>query len=203
MPRHLKTQIIGLTGSIGMGKSTALKMFKACGLLTLSADEIVHELYQADGKGTRRIAKFFPSAVGPKGVDRQKLAALVLNDETKIKKIEQIIHPLVFQVCRAFIVHAKKDKAKGVVLDIPLLFETGFDRKCDTTVCVTAPASVQKERVLKRKGMTAAKLRAILKNQMSSREKKARAAYVIRSDKGFASMRGQITNLCATLFPEG
>lgn len=208
--RRPKTLVIGITGSIGMGKSTAAKMFMACRcpsapafhLSGLSADQIVHDLYGPSGEATPKIAKLFPSVVDKRGVDRKKLAQEILGDHCKLKQIEDIIHPLVFKACRAFVAQEKKKGTCGVVLEIPLLFETGYNTKCDVTVCVSATALQQKERVLKRKGMTAQKLRALLKQQWSDRAKRQKADYVIRSDKGLVDMRRQVTDLCRSLFQE-
>ncbi|MDD3183191.1 MAG: dephospho-CoA kinase [Alphaproteobacteria bacterium] len=194
-----KMFVIGLTGSIGMGKSTACKMFRECGYASLSSDQIVHDLCGEKGKATPKIAKLFPLAVGKHGVDRQKLGELVLADEEKFDKLEKILHPFVFAACKDFVRQEKKKKSKGVVLEIPLLFETGFNTKCDVTVCVSATADLQKERVMKRRGMTPKKMKVLLKRQMPDREKRARADFIIRSDKGLQEMHRQIVELCKSL----
>ncbi len=194
--RRSKTIVIGLTGSIGMGKSTALKMFGACGFSTLSADAIVHDLCKAKGAATRKILKHFPNVEGKDGVDRKALAREVLGNNDAIKTLESILHPLVFKACKAFVTEQRNKRALAVVLEIPLLFETGYHRQCDITVCVSATRAIQKERVLKRKHMTPKALRALLQKQMPDREKRSLADFVIKSDKGMANMRAQIKTLC-------
>lgn len=202
MNKKRKTLVIGLTGSIGMGKSTASKMFAALGLPVLSADTIVHDLFAAGGEGTKKIARLYPEAVGAKGVNRAKLSKLVFDDKERLCWLEDLIHPLVFKACSKFIREQKRAKAPAVILEIPLLFETGYDASCDFTVCVSATAALQKKRVLKRKGMTPAKLRAVLTRQMPDKEKKKRADFVITSSKGRADTRAQIKLLCKRLFTE-
>lgn len=197
--RSKKTIVIGLTGSIGMGKSTALKMFGACGFATLSADAIVHDLFCENGAATRKILKLFPEAKSKDGVDRKRLAARVFGDASAMTALENILHPLVFRACQKFVTEQRRNRAQAVVLEIPLLFETGYNTTCDVSVCVSCSQKIQKERVLKRKGMTPKILRDILKKQMPDREKKQLADYVIRSDYGVADMRAQIKDLCAAL----
>ena len=169
--------VVGLTGSIGMGKSTVAERFRQNGIPVIDADALVHELYR--GEAVAPIEAAFPGTTGPDGVDRTKLAAELGRDPEKFKLIESIVHPLVFQAERDFLLEAEKSGAHMAVLEIPLLFETGGDARCDVTVVVSAPADVQRERVLERPGMTDERLDALLVRQMSDADKRARADHVI------------------------
>ena len=190
-----KTIVIGLTGSIGMGKSTCAKMFARLGVPVLGADAIVHDLLAKGGAAEKKIAKLYPETAGARGINRRKLAALVFGDAQRLRWLENLLHPLVFAECKKFIRSQKQKGAKAALLEIPLLFETGFDQSCDITICASCSAALQKERVMKRKHMTAQKLRAVLKKQMPDKEKRARAHFVIRTDKGLADTRRQIEAL--------
>jgi len=170
---------IGLTGSIGMGKSTVLKMFGDLGAAVWDADAAVHRLYEKDGAAVAPIAGAFPGAVKDGVIDRPALAGLVLNDAASIERLEAIVHPLVWRDREEFMDSAARAGAPAVVLDIPLLFENGMDAFFDAVVVVSAPAAVQRERVLARSGMTAEKLDAILARQTPDEEKRKRADYVI------------------------
>lgn len=170
---------IGLTGSIGMGKSTVLKMFGALGAATWDADAAVHRLYEKGGAAVAPIAEAFPGAVKDGAVDRAALAGLVLNDAASIERLEEIVHPLVWRDREAFMDGAARAGAQAVVLDIPLLFENSMDAFFDAVVVVSAPLEVQRKRVLARPGMTAAKLDAILARQTPDEEKRNRADYVV------------------------
>lgn len=191
-----KTKVIGLTGSIGMGKSTTTKMFAAQGIPSISADKIVHELMSPGGGADKKLRKAFPEAYDGRGLNRHKLFTVVFPHEEKIKLLESILHPLVFRMCARFSNEQKRKGAKVVVLEIPLLFETGYERFCDYTVCVSASPHVQKARVLTRKGMTPAKFKEIAKRQMPDKIKRARADFVIRTDKGLADARRQVKVFC-------
>ncbi|MEM9618432.1 MAG: dephospho-CoA kinase [Pseudomonadota bacterium] len=172
---------IGLTGSIGMGKSTVLKMFDDLGAATWDADAAVHRLYEKDGLAVEPIGAAFPGALENGVVDRAKLAALVLNDPKAIEKLEAIVHPLVWRDREAFMADAALAGASAVVLDIPLLFENGMDGFFDAVIVVSAPAEIQRERVLARPGMSEEKLDAILSRQLADAEKRQRADYVINT----------------------
>lgn len=175
--------ILGLTGSIGMGKTTTAAMFKKHGIAVYSADESVHELYQQEHV-IALIAKVFPDAVVDGEISRQKLSTHVLGNLDKMQKLEAIVHPLVRQKEQEFIKLHKRQHDKLVVLDIPLLFETHGENRVDKIIVVTAPFDIQKQRVLSRAGMNEEKFSAILKQQMSDNEKRARADFIIDTGKG-------------------
>jgi dephospho-CoA kinase len=171
--------IIGLTGSIGMGKSTAAKRFRALGIPVCDADAEVHALYAAGGAAVAPIELAFADTTGPDGVDRAKLAAALLADPAGFKRLEAIVHPLVLAAERAFLqAHAARGTAL-VVLEIPLLLEAKGPPRVDVVVVVSAPASVQRARVLARPGMTQAKFEQIAARQLPDSEKRARADFVV------------------------
>lgn len=174
--------LLGLTGSIGMGKSTTAAMFMAEGVPVWDADATVHRLYAPGGGAAAALAQDFPEAVRGGGVDRAALKARLARDPTALARLEQLIHPLVAADRRAFIEGARAEGARLVVLDIPLLFETGADRDLDATLVVTAPEDIQRARVLARPGMTAEHLQAILSRQMPDAEKRRRATHVIATE---------------------
>lgn len=182
--------IVGLTGSIGMGKSTAAKMFEQAGVPVYDADETVHRLYA--GRASPLIEQAFPGTVVDGIVDRKKLAQAVLNDSQAMKKLEAIVHPLVHEEESLFLEQAKFDREPMVVLDIPLLFEAGGKDRVDRIVVVSAPADVQRQRVLAREGMTVEKFESILSRQMSDHEKRAKADFIIDSNVSFEAMQEQI-----------
>jgi dephospho-CoA kinase len=169
--------ILGLTGSIGMGKSTVAGLFAAEGVPVFEADPVVHALYQ--GAAVPLIEEVFPGTTKDGVVDRQALSKAVLGDPAAIKRLEAIVHPLVRQAEQDFIAAARKANAPIVVLDIPLLFETGGADRCNVIVVVSAPEEVQRERVLARPGMTPEKFSAILARQMPDSEKRQQANVVI------------------------
>lgn len=171
--------ILGLTGSIGMGKSTTAQMFRAAGVPVWDADATVHHLYSPGGAGVPAIARLCPGALVNGAIDRAALRAWIARDSDALRRIEGAIHPLVAQSRAAFLQsHAE---APLVVLDVPLLFETGGDAYCDATAVVTAPPDVQRERVLARPGMTDEHLATLLAKQMPDAEKRRRATHVIET----------------------
>ena len=190
--------ILGLTGSIGTGKSTTAAMFSARGVPVHDSDAAVHALYGPGGAAAEAIGSAFPGTLDPAGgVDRAALRGAVLDDAEAMRRLEGLVHPLVQAESRAFLVrHAA---APLVVLDIPLLFETGADARCHAVLVVTAPADVQRERVLARPGMTASAFAAILARQMPDADKRAGADYVIDTGMGLAHAEAEVAALVARL----
>jgi len=193
---------LGLTGSIGMGKSTTAKMFVELGVPVWDADAAVHRLYGPGAEGTAAIARIAPVAAGPDGVDRDALRAAVLQDATLLPRIEAAIHPLVAADRRAFLDAARAGGAGLVVLDIPLLFETGADAWLDRVAVVSAPAEAQRARVLSRPGMTESGFEAILARQVPDAEKRKRANYVIETGDGLDPARRAVARIVAELRAE-
>lgn len=183
-------RIIGLTGSIGMGKSVTARLFAEAGVPVHDADAAVHRLYE--GAAVAPIAAAFPDAVVDGKVDRTRLGPLVMNDAAALARLEAIVHPLVRREEEAFLARAAADGVAVAVLDIPLLFETGADRRVDFVVVVSAPAAVQRARVLRRPGMTEEKFAAILAKQLPDAEKRRRADFIVDSSGGFDSARTQV-----------
>ncbi|NBJ12953.1 dephospho-CoA kinase [Microvirga arsenatis] len=190
------TFVLGLTGSIGMGKSATAALFRRLGIPVHDADAAVHRLYR--GRAAPLIEKAFPGTVTDGAVDRARLGAAVLADPARMRELEAIVHPLVREEEEAFLRQASA-LAPVVVLDIPLLFETGGEKRCDATLVVTAPAEVQRARVLARPGMTAEKFSAILAKQMPDRDKRERAHFLVDSSRGFASAEAQVRTILACL----
>jgi dephospho-CoA kinase len=189
--------VLGLTGSIGMGKSTAGAIFRAEGIEVHDSDAVVHALYR--GEAAPLIEATFPGTTRDGVVDRALLGALVLDDPTALTRLEAIVHPLVAASRDAFLAEAEKKGARLVVLDVPLLFETGGDRKVDAVVLVTAPEAVQKERVSRRPGMTPERLAAILARQRPDAEKRARAHFIIDTGGEFAATARQVRAILRAL----
>ena len=185
---------IGLTGSIGMGKSTVAKMFAELGALTWSADDAVHRMYEKGGAAIEPLQKLFPEAIVDGVVDRKKLASIALAAPEKLRALEEVVHPLVGEDRAAFIQQALNSGAEALVLDIPLLFENATGDLFDAVIVVSAPADVQRERVLARPGMTEEKLNAILAQQMPDAEKQKKADYVISTNQ---SIEGTKRNVAA------
>jgi dephospho-CoA kinase len=190
---------VGLTGSIGMGKSETAKLFARLGLPVFDADATVHALYGPGGAGTGAIAKRFPDAVTAEGVDRARLAKIVAADASALRELEALVHPLVRDAEDRFIDAARARNEELVILDIPLLFETGRDTTMDAIVVVSAPEPVQRERVLKRPGMTLERLEAILARQVPDAKKRAQADFVIETDKGLDHALAQVKRVAAEL----
>lgn len=192
--------IIGLTGSIGMGKSTAAARIRTLGVGVCDADAIVHRLYKSGGAAVAPIAAVFPGTLAEDGgIDRQRLAAALLADGSAFKRLEAIVHPLVHAAEREFL-HAKAAKgAEKAVLEIPLLFETGGEKRVDVTIVVSAPPEIQRQRVLERPGMTVEKLEQILSRQMPDDEKRRRADFVVDTSRTIPETEAQIDRIMAQL----
>lgn len=186
---------IGLTGSIGMGKSTTAGLFAEAGLPVYDADAAVHALYRQDGDAVPKIAAAFPDVVVNNAVDRQRLSALLAAQPERWASLEAIVHPLLGAQRQAFLDQARQRGADIVVLDIPLLFETRTESSVDVIVVVSAPEAVQRARVLERPGMTEAKLEAILSRQTPDSQKRERAHFVIDTEAGVERAQAQVLEI--------
>lgn len=182
--------VLGLTGSIGMGKSTTASFFAEEGVPVLDADAVIHRLY--GGEATGLIEAAFPGTTANGQVDRIKLGQRVIGNEPEMKRLEALIHPLYRQAEQRFLAGAEKDGAKVAVLDVPLLFETGGADRVDAVVVASAPEDVQHTRLMERPGMTREKLFALLAKQMPDAEKRARADFIVDTSQGFNSARHQV-----------
>jgi dephospho-CoA kinase len=187
--------ILGLTGSIGMGKSTTAKLFAEAGVPVYDADAAVHELYE--GEAAPAIEAAFPGTTANGKVDRAKLSARVVHDPAAIKRLEQIVHPMLGASRKKFFERAEAAQAPVVVLDIPLLFETGGEKRVDAVVVVTTSPELQRERVLARGTMDEQKLDAIITKQMPDAEKRKRADFVVDTSHGLDPVRAQIEHILA------
>jgi dephospho-CoA kinase len=192
-----KPMILGLTGSIGMGKSAVAAMFVDEGVPVFDADATVHDLQKAGGALVPAIEAAFPGTTGPDGVDRQKLGAAVFGDRDRLALLESIIHPAVAERRKAFL--ASYQDADMILFDIPLLFEKGGQAGVDTVVVVSAPARVQRQRVLARANMTPDKFEHILALQMDDADKRARADHVIDTGKDINKTRADVHSLVKML----
>ena len=192
-----KPMILGLTGSIGMGKSAVAAMFVDEGVPVFDADATVHDLQKAGGALVPAIEAAFPGTTGPDGVDRQKLGAAVFGDRDRLALLESIIHPAVAERRKAFL--ASYQDADMILFDIPLLFEKGGQAGVDTVVVVSAPAPVQRQRVLARANMTPDKFEHILALQMDDADKRARADHVIDTGKDISETRADVHSLVKML----
>ncbi|MEQ8345946.1 MAG: dephospho-CoA kinase [Sneathiellaceae bacterium] len=190
---------LGLTGSIGMGKSTVAGMFRDLGVPVFDADAAVHALYARGGAAVAPLGEAFPAAIVDDAVDRERLGREVLGDREALRRLERIVHPLVGGMRQDFLAAAEAAGAPFVVLDIPLLFETGGQDRVDAVVVVSAPAAAQRERVLKRPGMTEEKFSAILDKQVPDAEKRARADHVIPTGGSLAETREHVAAVAAAL----
>jgi dephospho-CoA kinase len=197
MNRHIT--IIGLTGGIGMGKSTIAAQLEALGAKICNADAIVHALLSGGGAAVAAVEKLFPGVVKNGAVDRAALGAIVFKDKAKLATLEELLHPLVVDAENAFIKREAAKGAKLIVLDIPLLYETGAEERCDAVIVASAPGFIQKQRVMKRLGMTKEKLTSIIESQMPDREKRERADGVVLTGLGKAYSFKQLASLIGNL----
>lgn len=194
--------VIGLTGSIGMGKSTVAAQFERLGVRVRSADAIVHELMSRGGEAVPAIAEAFPTVIASHEVDRKKLGEIVFKDPKKRKHLESILHPLVVAEEERFVRQEARKGARLTVLEIPLLYETGAETRCDLTVVATAPHWLQIQRVMRRPNMTKEKFLAIIHAQMPDREKRRRADVVIQTGMGRGVSHMQVARLVHQLRKE-
>lgn len=184
--------VLGLTGSIGMGKTTTAAMFAAEGAPVYDSDAAVHALYAPGGAAVGPVGAAFPEAVVAGAIDRNRLSALVVGQPEAMRRLEEIVHPLVREAQSIFLRRQLEAGKTVVVLDIPLLFETGADKLMDAVIVVTAPAEEQRARVLSRPGMTEEKFNQIRAKQLPDAEKQARADFVINTGLGMAEAREQV-----------
>lgn len=191
--------LLGLTGSIGMGKSTTAAMFREAGVPVYDADAAVADLYLKGGAAVAPLEAAFPGVTKDGAVDREALRQRVLGDDAAMAKLNSIVHPLVGADRVGFFERAKAANADLMVLDIPLLYETGGHANMDAVVVVTAPPEMQRERVLARPGMTAERLDAILARQMADAEKRARAHFVVDTSRGLEAAREQVMEILALM----
>jgi dephospho-CoA kinase len=187
--------ILGLTGSLGMGKSTTARMFAAEGVPVHDADAVVHRLY--GGEAVAPIEAAFPGTTSGGKVDRAKLAARVIGDAAAMARLESIVHPLVRREETRFLAETERKGAAVALLDIPLLFETGAEKRCDAVVVVSAPSETQRARAFERPGMTEERFQAILAKQMPDAEKRKRADFIVDSGHGFETARAQVRDILA------
>ncbi|MCF6195652.1 MAG: dephospho-CoA kinase [Emcibacter sp.] len=188
-----KPKIIGLTGSIGMGKSETAKIFERANIPVFDSDAAVHDLMAKNGAALDPIEKTFPGVSGPSGIDRVALGARVFGDAEALQKLESILHPMVSDRRQAFF--RQKQDHDLVVMDVPLLFEKGGEKDCDYVVVVTAPAEIQRQRVLARPHMTVEKFEQILAKQMSDAEKRQRADFIVYTDQGIPYAEQQVAKI--------
>ena len=187
--------ILGLTGSIGMGKSTTAKLFEEAGVPVYDADAAVHKLY--DGEAAPAIEAAFPGTTANGRVDRAKLSARVVHDPVAMRRLEEVVHPMLGASRQKFFDDAEAAGAPVAIVDVPLLFETGGEKRVDAVVVVTTSPELQRERVLARGTMNQEKLEAILARQMPDAEKRKRADFVVDTSHGLEPVRAQITHILA------
>jgi len=195
--------VLGLTGSIGMGKSTTTAMFADAGALVWNADDAVHRLYARGGAAVAPVGEAFPGVVVDGAVDRTRLAEALGRDQQAFRRLEAIVHPLVLQGRTEDLTAARARGVRLAVLDIPLLFETGGDAAVDAVVVVTAPAEVQAARVLARPGMTRERFEAILARQLPDAEKRRRADFVIDTGDGLEAARARVNEIVGMVLAPG
>jgi|SRR5580692_1963233 dephospho-CoA kinase len=187
--------ILGLTGSIGMGKSTTAKLFAEAGVPVYDADANVHRIYE--GEAVPSIEAAFPGTTADGKVDRNRLSAKVVHDPAAIRKLEQIVHPMLHASRQKFLHDAEQSGAPVAVVDVPLLFETGGDSRVDAVVVVTTTPEIQRQRVLTRDNMTGERLDAILARQLPDAEKRRRADFVVDTSQGLEPVRARIRDILA------
>ncbi len=187
--------ILGLTGSIGMGKSTTAKLFVEAGVPVCDADATVHALYE--GEAAPAIEAAFPGSTVDGRVDRTRLSAQVVHDAAAMRRLEQIVHPMLGASRQKFLEDAERSGAPVAVVDVPLLFETGGEKRVDAVVVVTTTPEIQRERILARDNMTAEKLDAILARQLPDAEKRKRADFVVDTSHGLDPVRARIRDILA------
>lgn len=187
--------VIGLTGSIAMGKSTAAAMFRRSGVSVYDADRAVHRLMGRHGAAIPAVAEAFPGTVRDGAIDRSALAQRVFADDKALDRLENLLHPLIYREMRTFLRHSRRQGRDVVVLDVPLLLETGGEALCDLVAVVSAPKRIQAERLARRHGLDAARIGAIAARQMSDREKRVRADVVIPTGLGKAPTMRAIRRL--------
>lgn len=195
--------VLGLTGSIGMGKSTTARMFADAGAIVWNADDAVHALYAKGGAGVEPVGAAFPGVVVDGAIDRARLAEALGRDDQAFRQLEQIVHPLVTRGRIDDLVEAERSGVKLAVLDIPLLFETGGDAAVDAVVVVTADADTQAARVLARPGMTRERFDAILERQMPDAEKRRRADFIVDTGHGLEAAQSQVAEIVGTVLSPG
>jgi dephospho-CoA kinase len=188
-------RVLGLTGSIGMGKSTTAKLFAEAGVPVYDADATVHQVYE--GEAAAAIEQAFPGTTANGKVDRDKLSAKVLHDPAAIRRLEEIVHPMLRAYHQKFLDDAERSGAPVAVVDVPLLFETGGDKRVDAVVVVTTDPDTQRQRILARGNMTAEKLDAILARQLPDSEKRKRADFVVDTSHGLDPVRARIKDILA------
>jgi dephospho-CoA kinase len=191
--------VLGLTGSIGMGKSTTAAMFADLGAMVWNADDTVHALYAPGGAAVSPVGEAFPGVVIDGAVNRDRLARALGRDETAFRRLEAIVHPLVVRGRLEDIIRAEAGGTRLAVLDIPLLFETGGDAAVDAVVVVSAPASVQEDRVLARPGMTRERFEAIVARQLPDAEKRRRADFIVETGQGIDRARARVAEIVGTV----
>lgn len=191
--------VAGLTGSLAMGKTETAKMFAAHGIPVFDSDAEVHRLYGKGGEAVPLIERAFPSAVSGGSVDRARLSELVTSDPQSLAMLESLVHPLVESARDRFLREARRKNHRLVLLDVPLLFETGLDRIVDKVIVVSAPAHIQRQRALARNGMTPEKLDSILSRQLPDAEKRRRADFIVDSSRGIPAATAQVGRIVAEL----
>jgi len=192
-------KVVGLTGSIAMGKSETAKMFAELGVPVFDSDAAVHRLYAPGGAAVAPVGQAFPQTMKNGAVDRAALSSLLARDETLLPRLEAIVHPLVRAEQEHFLAACRTEGEALVVLDIPLLFETGREKNVDVVVVVSAPAAIQRARALARPGMTEAKLGAILARQMPDAERRRRADFIVDSGQGLDHAFAQVRRIVQSL----
>ncbi len=195
-------KVLGITGSVGMGKTTAAKAFARAGYPVFDADAAVHDLLANDKQTIAAVRRTFPGAIERGAIDRKALGALVFASPAALARLEKVLHARVRARQRQFVRDARRGGATLAVVDVPLLFETGGDKEVDAVLVVSAPAAVQRARVLARRGMTPARFKAMRARQWSDRDKRRHATYVVDTGAGRAMMVRQIRAILAILDPQ-